>query len=51
MKPNIFEQWMNVDPNENALLTTQDQYSKNRLVFNLLEGLDRITGALPFETQ
>lgn len=45
MKPNILEEWMNIDPNENALLTTQDQYSKNRLIFNALEGLDRITGA------
>ncbi|HDR5269509.1 hypothetical protein E8M24_18810 [Bacillus thuringiensis] len=45
MKPNILEEWMNIDPNENALLTSQDQYSKNRLIFNALEGLDRITGA------
>lgn len=44
-KQNIFEEWMNIDPKENSFLAMQNPYSKTRLIFNALEGLDRITGA------
>ncbi|HDR7969500.1 TPA: hypothetical protein QCY14_004892 [Bacillus pacificus] len=42
---NFLEEALNINPEENPMLTKFDPYSKTRLLLNAFDGLDRITGA------